>query len=75
MLRPCPVLDNYGRLAEMVEETGAKSTDLKCPENARDYCDKCKTAAEKWAPVADELWKEIDYKPITSGKLKPHKVM
>jgi len=73
MLRPCPVLDNPGRLTEMVEKTGAKSTDLKCPEKAGDYCDKCVAAAEKWAPVADEIWSHIDYKPITSGKLKPHK--
>jgi len=75
MLRPCPVLDNPGRLTEMVEESGAKSTDLKCPEKAGDYCDKCVSAAEKWAPVADELWKQVDYNPITSGKLKPHKIM
>ena len=73
MLRPCPVLDNPGRLTEMVEKTGAKSTDLKCPEKAGDYCDKCVAAAEKWAPVADEIWSHIDYKPITSGKMKPHK--
>lgn len=73
MLRPCPVLDNPGRLTEMVEQTGAKSTDLKCPEKASDYCDKCVAAAAKWAPVADKLWKQIDYKPITSGKLKPHR--
>ena len=75
MLRPCPVLDNPGRLTEMVEQTGAKSTDLKCPERAADYCNKYVAAAEKWAPVADGIWKHIDYKPITSGKLKPHKIM
>ena len=27
MLRPCPLLDNPGMLSEMVQETGAKSTD------------------------------------------------
>ena len=30
LLRPCPILDNPGKLAEMVEETGAVSTDLQC---------------------------------------------
>jgi len=56
MLRPCPVLDNPGRLTEIVEVSGARSTDLKNPENACDYCDKCIHAAENWAPVADQIW-------------------
>lgn len=65
MLRPCPVLDNPGKLTEMVKKTGAKSTDLKCPEKASDYCNKCVERAEKWAPVADQLWKQFPRKPIT----------
>lgn len=55
MLRPCPVLDNPGRLTQIVEESGARSTDLESPERACDYCNRCVPAAEKWAPVADEL--------------------
>ena len=55
-LRPCPLLDNPGRLTEMVEKSGAKSTDMQDPENVRDLSAKCKNAAEHWAPVADELW-------------------
>lgn len=31
MLRPCPVLDNPGRLTQIVEESGARSTDLESP--------------------------------------------
>jgi MoaA/NifB/PqqE/SkfB family radical SAM enzyme len=58
LLRPCPVLDNPGRLTEMVEDTNAHSTDIACPEKASDYCNKCVEAAEKWAPVADRLWNE-----------------
>lgn len=58
MLRPCPVLDNPGRLAELVERSGAHSTDVIAPENACDYCGKCKDKAEKWAPVAARLWQE-----------------
>ena len=56
MLRPCPLLDNYGKLAEMVENAGAKSTDLKCQEDVRALCGKCKEAAQRWEPVADRLW-------------------
>lgn len=57
-LRPCPLLDNPGRLTSMVERSGAKSTDMQNPEDVRDLSDKCKNAAAKWAPVADQLWEE-----------------
>ncbi len=56
MLRPCPVLDNTGKLAEMVETSGARSTEMLAPEEAKDYCGKCAARAKDWAPVADELW-------------------
>lgn len=58
LLRPCPVLDNPGRLTEMVNETGAKCTDYIQQETAEDYCAKCVTTAEKWAVTADRLWRE-----------------
>ena len=57
-LRPCPVLDNPGRLTEMVAQSGAHSTDLMHPESADALCSKCVDAAERWAPVADELWEK-----------------
>ena len=57
MLRPCPVLDNPGRLTEIVEKSGAKSTDYQNLESAKEFSDKCVDTAEKWAPVADKLWK------------------
>ena len=60
LLRPCPLLDNQGRLAEMVEKSGAKSTDLKKPEDVQDLTEKCKNAAERWEPVADRLWEESE---------------
>ncbi|MEA5039200.1 MAG: radical SAM protein [Clostridiaceae bacterium] len=56
MLRPCPVLDNPGRLTAMVEETGARSTDILAPESAGEYSDKCVSRAAEWAPVANRLW-------------------
>ena len=55
-LRPCPLLDNNGKLAEMVHRSGAKSTDFTNPEDVDQLCGKCKYAAEHWKPVADELW-------------------
>ncbi|HWS30382.1 MAG TPA: radical SAM protein [Clostridia bacterium] len=57
MLRPCPVLDNPGRLTEIVEASGARSTEVLAPESAREYSDKCMERAEGWAPVAERLWK------------------
>lgn len=58
MLRPCPVLDNPGRLTEMVRASGAVSTNLEQKEDAGDLCDKCVETAGRWAPVADRLWEE-----------------
>ncbi len=56
MLRVCPLLDNPGALANMVHETGAKSTDYTHPEDVDELSEKTKAAAENWKPVADELW-------------------
>ncbi len=58
MLRPCPLLDNPGKLAEMVEKSGAHSTDFIQPEDVRILCDKCEDAAGEWAQTADRLWNE-----------------
>jgi MoaA/NifB/PqqE/SkfB family radical SAM enzyme len=55
-LRPCPLLDNPGALAAIVDKSGAKSTDLQNPEDVHDLTAKCRGAAEKWAPVAGNLW-------------------
>lgn len=71
MLRPCPVLDNPGRLTELVAESGAHSTDLACPERACDYCNRCVATAERWAPVADEMWENMPNRKGTqyTGKM------
>ena len=55
-LRPCPLLDNSGRLADMVDKSGAKSTDMKHPEDVHDLCEKCKTVATNWEATANNLW-------------------
>jgi MoaA/NifB/PqqE/SkfB family radical SAM enzyme len=57
-LRPCPLLDNNGRLAEIVHASGAYSTDMSSPEDVDELCAKCKQASENWAPVAERLWAE-----------------
>ena len=54
-LRPCPLLDNPEALKNAVEASGARSTDMQNPEDVHDLADKCRSVAEKWAPVADEL--------------------
>jgi hypothetical protein len=66
MLRPCPVLDNPGRLADMVNETGAKCTDYIQQETAEAYCNKCVNTAEKWAVTANRLWRESGH--VCSGE-------
>lgn len=57
-LRPCPLLDNNGRLAEMVNRSKANSTDLENPEDVNDLCEKCKNAAANWEIVANRIWEE-----------------
>ncbi|HJD22374.1 MAG TPA: radical SAM protein [Candidatus Gemmiger faecigallinarum] len=57
-LRPCPVLDNPGKLTAVVEATGAHSTDLEHPDDVREFSDRCVERAEAWAVTADRLWAE-----------------
>lgn len=55
-LQPCPMLENPECLREMVERTGAKSTDLQSPESAEHLCGKCESYAACWKETADRLW-------------------
>ena len=61
-LRPCPMLENPEKLPEMVNKTGAKSTDMLSPESAEHLCSKCHKYAECWKPAADKLWEESNKK-------------
>ena len=56
MLQPCPLLDNPQSLADIVDLTHARSTDMMHPEDVHELTDKCINAAQNWAPVADQLW-------------------
>ena len=66
-LRPCPLLDNYGRLATMVDESGATSTDLVSPEDVHALCGKCKDASEHWSVTAGELWAASHPDKVAAG--------
>jgi MoaA/NifB/PqqE/SkfB family radical SAM enzyme len=68
MLKPCPMLENSGRLTEMVNAAHAHSTDLQSPETAEHLCAKTKKYAEDWAPVADELWAVNKRNPKNKAK-------
>ncbi len=67
LLRPCPLLDNPHKLVEMVETSGAKSTDLANPEEVVGLSAKCQKASEDWAEVADQLWSESGRYPVCKG--------
>lgn len=57
-LRPCPLMENNQALAKMVKVSGAHSTDCEAEEDAFSLCAKCKSFAEEWKPVANDLWKK-----------------
>ena len=56
LLKPCPLLENSGKLTEMVERSCAHSSDLEAQETAEELCSKTKQAALDWAPYAKRLW-------------------
>lgn len=56
LLRPCPILDNNGKLEEMVKEAGAESTDCLHKEDVHSLTEKCRDVAVDWEPIANELW-------------------
>ena len=71
MYRPCPMLENPQYIRKMVNETGAKSTDLQSPETVEHLTDKTIPYAERWIPKADELWAEhLEEKRIKDEKAK-----
>ena len=66
MLRPCPMLENQQKLRQLINKTGAKSTNLLQPESAEELCSKCDLYAQNWAPKAKEIWEEQErFHPFT----------
>ena len=62
-LRPCPMLENPEILQRLVNETGAKSTDLQSPETVEQLCTKCEEYARNWKTHADKVWAETKVTP------------
>lgn len=62
LLRPCPMLENADTLPRLVKEAGAHNTDLVEQETPEQLREKTAAYAEKWAPVAEEMWLNPDDK-------------
>ena len=58
LLKPCPILENEGLLADMVKRAGAHSTDLQEKESAESLCAKCHDSIAEWTLVAERLWND-----------------
>ncbi len=58
MFKPCPMLENAGKLTKLVEESNAKSTDFISPEDPKDLEAKCSPYAKNWNKTADEIWEK-----------------
>jgi L-glyceraldehyde 3-phosphate reductase len=61
-----PIEETLQALVDIVNRTGAKSTNLNCPESAEELCAKCVHYAEHWAPTAKRIWEEKErFHPFT----------
>ncbi|MGI5949498.1 radical SAM protein [Peptoniphilus sp.] len=58
LLKPCPMLENPGRLTKIVNDSGAKNTDLIASESAEELQAKTTPYAMAWNETANKLWKE-----------------
>ena len=58
MLRPCPMLENAGRIQELVKQSKAVNTDYESPEDVDHLLEKTVPYAKNWKPMADKLWNE-----------------
>ncbi|WAM32087.1 radical SAM protein [Caldicellulosiruptor naganoensis] len=58
-LRPCPMIDNPLKLKQIVEESGARPTQIGGEtETAEELANKLLEYSEKWGKVADKLWEQ-----------------
>jgi MoaA/NifB/PqqE/SkfB family radical SAM enzyme len=55
MLRPCPMLDNPEKIERMVNNAGAKSTDMVAPEPVEAMTERTRTVSDDWKAKADML--------------------
>lgn len=66
-LKPCPMLENPQELRRIIQETGAKSSNLEGEETVEMLCSRCDKYAEHWAPTADKLW-DLDHRAADFSK-------
>jgi len=50
------MLENPEKLRDMINSSGALSTDLQSPETVEHLCSKCDKYSEHWKPVTEKLW-------------------
>ena len=62
MFRPCPMFDNPELLLDMVNQSGAQSTQRIDSESVEQLYAKCKPIADSWEPIADSLWEAYQEK-------------
>lgn len=72
-LMPCPMLENPHILRQIINETGAKSTDLVYKESVEELCAKCDDFSKDWAPVAKELWDNNPHPKTHTQYYRDHK--
>ncbi|MDX9872636.1 MAG: radical SAM protein [Clostridia bacterium] len=58
LLRPCPLMDNPGRLKEMVHLSKAHSTQGVDRETVEELTDKMQYHSRLWAKEADKIWED-----------------
>ena len=58
MLQPCPMLENPQYIKQMVDASGAHSTDMEAEEPVDDLIAKTVDYAKAWAPTAERMWNE-----------------
>lgn len=67
------MLENPEFLEKMVNETGAKSTNLESLESVEHLCSKCKEYAEGWKSEARRIWEAQEHKKQTYQNYAPEK--
>ncbi|MDO5037514.1 MAG: radical SAM protein [Tissierellia bacterium] len=58
LLKPCPMLENPGRLTQIVQASGAKNTDVIAQETPQDLQEKTTPYAQAWDKTAKKLWEK-----------------
>lgn len=58
--RACPILDNPLKLQQIVQATGAYSTEMSAPEPIENLVAKTLPISEKWANTAQDLYNDLN---------------